>query len=870
MGIKLSLSIWVVFILQSSNLYGEKGFSSVVTPFLQSHCFKCHGPEKQKADRRYDLLSHPIEDDEELLLFQDILDQLNLGEMPPEEEPRPDPNEVKEVVAWLTNAIADAQNKRESKNSETVLRRLNRREYLHTISDLFGLKIDAFDPTEGFPSDQEVHHLDNQGHALVTSGFLMDQYLKAADLVVEKALNTLDLPTSRKWIQNGNFEQGEFTGFISSVQKREFIDEPLKSMSWGMKGMTGTMSQEQLAKRRNYLTEKFEATLHDVENIPTHIRLYEHPRTQRHMGSYAYMSELSEGVPHDGYYFFAFDATGMNRVPPYEKKFAGTRTDEPFRLAVVPGNSEVGPLHLPQPLEPELAHFELVDGKRKKYHARIWLNRGQTPRLIFQNGSHHARIANIEAAKFLREKRGLPAFISGNDNLVYGLQHAKLPHVRIHHLFLNGPVIEDWPTPTQREILGGDTFKPMSVRFKLSDLLERVYRRPVTEKQVDAIHRVYLARTHKGIDSWQAFKDSIKASLCSPHFIYLQEQPNPETNKIDQFSIASRLSYFLWSSMPDRELLSLAKKGQLSNAATMRAQIKRMLLDSKSDRFVDGFLDAWLTLDSLGTTPPDHQRFKEYYIDHLAPAMRKETHVFFRHILDNNLPSSEFLTAPYTFVNSALARLYDLPVVKSDFPNPSSFIKVSTHGQPRGGLLGHSSIHTVTANGVDTSPIIRGVWLLENILGTPPPPPPPDIEPIEPDIRGSTTIRDQMEKHRSDPTCAECHRKIDPLGFALENFDAIGRFRTTYERRKTIDASGVLPGGKKFNDLSEFMRNFRNEHKKFTRALTNKLMEYSLGRQMGITDRPEIDRILKQVEKEKLGLRDLLVAIVESELFTNP
>ena len=197
MGKELSLSIWVVLISQLTNLHGNNGFTSVVTPFLQSHCFKCHGPEKQKADRRYDLLSHPIQDDEELLLFQDILDQLNLGEMPPEEEPRPDPIKVKEVVAWLTTAIADAQNKRESKNSETVLRRLNSREYLHTISDLFGLKTDAFDPTEGFPSDQEVHHLDNQGHALVTSGFLLDKYLRAADSVVEKALNSLDRPTSR-------------------------------------------------------------------------------------------------------------------------------------------------------------------------------------------------------------------------------------------------------------------------------------------------------------------------------------------------------------------------------------------------------------------------------------------------------------------------------------------------------------------------------------------------------------------------------------------------------------------------------------------------------------------------------------------------
>jgi hypothetical protein len=641
-------------------------------------------------------------------------------------------------------------------------------------------------------------------------------------------------------------------------------------MSWGLKSLTGSMLPEQLTKRRNSVIGKFESILRDAQNIPHHIRLYEHPRSQRHMGSYAYMSDLSEGVPLDGYYFFAFDATALHRVPPYKKNFARTRTDEPFRLAVVPGNKEVGPLHLPQLLEPKLAHFEMVDGKRKKYHARIWLNRGSTPRLIFLNGAHNTRNAHIEAAEFLRQQDGLPPFDSGNENLIYGLQHAKLPQVRIHHLFLSGPIIDNRPNSTHKKILGQATYDSKKIRNHLKNFLKQAYRKPPTEEQIDAIHRVYLARRSKGINSWQAFKDSLKAALCSPHFLYLQEEPKPETGRIDPYAIASRLSYFLCSSMPDGELFALARRGELANPDVLRTQTTRLLKDSKSDRFVDGFLNAWLTLDNLGTTPPDHQRFKEYYMDDLAHAMRKETLLFFRHILDNNLPTSEFLTAEYTFVNAALSRHYRIDQPGTTGKNPDSFIRVSTNGHPRGGLLGHSSIHTVTANGVDTSPIIRGVWLLENILGTPPSPPPPDIEPIEPDTRGSTTIRDQMERHRSDPTCAECHRKIDPLGFALENFDAIGRFRTTYGPRKKIDASGTLPQGQGFKDLGDFMWNFRHEHPKFIRALTNKLMEYALGRQMEISDRPTIDRILNKVEKENLGFQDLVIQIVSSNLFLRP
>jgi len=868
--IRLLLSSAIGLSLQASPNLTPVDFNEKIAPFFEKHCYKCHGENKQKADRRFDLLSFPISDEDQLVDYQDALDQLNLGEMPPEDEIRPDPNELKRTIEWLTVAISDAQKKQLSTGGETVLRRLNKREYLHTISDLFYLKTDAFDPTQTFPSDNEVHHLDNQGHALVTSGFLLDQYLDAADMVVEKALPSLNKPKDQEWIQNDNFEQGEFTSFMKTVQFNESITAPLKSLEYNLKSIAGTNELDQLERKKAQSRNKFDDIIRDAENIPNHIRLYEHPRSQRHMGSYAYMSNLSEGVPADGYYFFAFDATALYRNPPYEKNFSGTRTGEPFRLAIVPGNIEVGPLHLPQPMEPELAQFEMVDGKRKKYSARIWLNKGSTPRIIFRNGAHLTRAAHIEASQFIRQKAGLPAFKTGNQDLIYGLQYAKLPQVRIYHMYLRGPIIEHWPTRTQREIIGGDQFNSNLTTQSLKNFLSRAYRRPPTDEQIQSLGQIYSDRKSKGIDSWQAYKDSLKAALCSPNFIYLQEPLDPKSKKLDSYAIASRLSYFLWSSMPDRQLFEHAENGNLNNPAILSQQVERMLNDPKSNRFVDGFLDAWLTLDNLGTTPPDQNRFKEYYIDDLASAMRQETRIFFRHLLDNNLPTSEFLTAEYSFLNPALARHYRIDLPNSKFKSPDSFIKVSTNGHPRGGLLGQASIHTVTANGVDTSPIIRGVWLLENILGTPPAPPPPDIEAIEPDTRGTTTIRDQMEKHRSDPTCAECHRKIDPLGFALENFDAIGRYRSTYAPRKIIDASGVLPGGKEFKNLGEFLWHFRDQHSKFARALTNKLMEYALGRQMEISDRPQIDRILEKVEKEQLGFHDLVTELVTSDLFVRP
>ncbi len=869
-ALTLTASWLVPFALWSKPLPLKGSFDTQIVPFFKKHCYQCHGMDKQKADRRFDNLRYPIIEDDQIIDYQDALDQLNLGEMPPEDQPQPQPEEVSKVVAWLTAAISEAQANRDSSGGETVLRRLNRREYRNTISDLLNLNMGAYDPTAGFPSDKEVHHLDNQGDALVTSGFLLDQYLEAADSAVEKALGPLDKPVRQDWIQNENFEQGEFTNFMTEVQSRDALDDQLQHLRRNLKGVAFASNDDQREKIKRGAQERFESLLTDAGNLPNHIRLYEHPKSPRHMGSYAYMSKLSHGVPYDGYYFFAFDATALHRIPPYEQNFAGTRTEEPFRVAVVPGDIEVGPLHLPQKQEPKLATFELVDEKRKKYHARIWLDRGSTPRLVFLNGSHLTRSAHINASKFLRQRAGLSPLQSGNEDLVYGLRHAKLPQVRIHHLFLSGPIVDHWPTPTQREIMGGNEFDSNRVRENLGNFLRKAYRRPPSESQIDAIHQVYSNRVSQGETHWQAYKDSLKAALCSPAFLYLGKTRESRGESIDSHSLASRLSYFLWSSMPDSDLRKLADQNRLGDSATLRSQVLRMLADPKSKRFVDGFLNAWLTLDNLGTTPPDHHRFKEYYVDDLATAMREETNVFFRHILDENLPTSEFLTAEYTFLNPALARHYRMDLPSSRFETPDSFIKVSTNGHPRGGLLGQGSIHTVTANGVDTSPIIRGVWLLENILGTPPAPPPPDIEAIEPDVRGSTTIRDQMEKHRSDPTCAECHRKIDPLGFALENFDAIGRYRSTYAPRRKIDASGVLPGGKEFKDLGEFMWNFRNEKGKFIRALTNKMMEYALGRQMEISDRPEIDRILEKMDDEKLGFRDLVVEVVTSNLFVRP
>jgi hypothetical protein len=354
-----------------------------------------------------------------------------------------------------------------------------------------------------------------------------------------------------------------------------------------------------------------------------------------------------------------------------------------------------------------------------------------------------------------------------------------------------------------------------------------------------------------------ALQLGFEAILSSPGFLYLQEGDGV----LEDFALAARLSYFLWSSAPDDELLKLAHNKELSAPAMLDKQVQRMLQDPRSERFVQNFIRVWLNLDNIGVMPPSLD-FKTYYRNNLAPAMRAETETFFRHILDNNLSPREFLSADYSFLNRELAQHYGIADIKGDH-----FRRVSFNGTPRGGLLSHGSFLTASANGVDTSPVVRGIYVLENLLGYTPPPPPDDVPEIEPDIRGAKTVRDQLVKHREMATCAQCHNKIDPLGFALENFDAIGAWRTDYTKQAAIDPSGKLPSGEKFATFSEFRNLMKERHEQFTHCLSEKLLTYAIGRELGISDRPGVDSIVQELQQDDKGLHDLITLVVLSDTF---
>jgi len=341
-----------------------------------------------------------------------------------------------------------------------------------------------------------------------------------------------------------------------------------------------------------------------------------------------------------------------------------------------------------------------------------------------------------------------------------------------------------------------------------------------------------------------------------------------DQNTLSNHGLAERLSYFLTSTMPDAHLRTLADEGRLDDVDTLRAEAKRLLSLKTSDAFVSDFLDSWLNLRALGTMLPDPDESQVYYAAGLEPEMKEETRLFMRYLIDHNASLVDFLQADYSFVNRDLAKLYG---VQDQVPVDAAadFHRVVFKDTRRGGLLGQASILTVSANGIETSPVTRGVWLLENILGLPTPPPPDEVPEFDPDVRGALSIRDQLVKHRESAACSLCHRKIDPLGFAFEGFDPIGRARTHYDSQGShrIDTSGVLPGGDSFAGPAELRMLLVKRKEFFVRTVTNRLVSDALGRRIDPVDRAEIDRIIAHVRGTDYPTADLITAIVASDLF---
>ena len=405
-----------------------------------------------------------------------------------------------------------------------------------------------------------------------------------------------------------------------------------------------------------------------------------------------------------------------------------------------------------------------------------------------------------------------------------------------------------------------------AVRTNLKPFAKRAFRRPVTEDELDGYVRLVESRLTEGDTFEMAMQQALTAVLVSPHFLFRIEtdrQPNDpmDRHSLNDYELATRLSYFLWSSLPDDELFALAEKGELHRDDVLEAQVKRMLRDDKAQALVDNFAEQWLQLRVLDEITPDPAKFP-LFTRELRNDMKAETKRLFGHIMQEDLSLLELLDAPYTFVNERLAKHYGLPDVTGN-----EFQKVSLEGTSRVGLLTHGSVMTMTSNPDRTSPVKRGKWVMEVVLNTPPPPPPPNVPELEAvKAPEGSTLRQQLQLHRTNASCASCHRVMDDLGFGLENFDAIGRFRDT-DGSQPLDTTGELPGGLKFNGPKELAVVLKQRQLDFGRSVIEKMLTYALGRPVEYYDRCTQNTILEQAKSQDFRFSALVSAITRSEAF---
>jgi hypothetical protein len=406
-----------------------------------------------------------------------------------------------------------------------------------------------------------------------------------------------------------------------------------------------------------------------------------------------------------------------------------------------------------------------------------------------------------------------------------------------------------------------------AARKIIGSFARRAFRRPGTPQEVDRLARfVELAR--KNGDNFETgIQLALQAVLVSPHFLFrieLDREPNnPKAiHPISEYELATRLSYFLWSSMPDEELFRLAGQGALRKPGTLEGQVQRMLKDAKARSLVDNFSGQWLQTRNLQTANPNPAQFPTFN-DALRADMLRETALFFEAVMKENRSILDFLDADFSFLNERLARHYGIAGVKGD-----QFRRVKLAGDQRGGVLTQASILTITSNPTRTSPVKRGKWILENILGTPPPPPPPNVPELKEDKKVvlSGSLRQRMEQHRANPTCATCHQRMDPLGFGFENFDAVGAWRTK-DGTFTIDSSGTLPGGVSFKGPKELKSILKGKKKEFARCLSEKMLTYALGRGLEYYDKCAVDRIAENLAKQQYRFTSLVIEVVKSDPF---
>ena len=805
-------------------------YKNSLKPFLSRYCQDCHNADKRKGKFDITYLTQKADVKKYISFLQEVADQISAGDMPPEDEPQASAQETSNFIASIRAEIERTN----PYYNQSVLRRLNKDEYFNTLNDLFYMNDDnAFRDTVGFPPDQRKHGVTNNGEALITSGVLVDTYIKAAREVIDQVLPVVE---------------------VKKKYSRVVLKPPF------------------LANVRDFST-----SIYGKKNYQDIVTNEIGPRI-----SHLYAQKFANGVKYDGYYTVKLLIEAKNRTAGNKIVLGGQMSKgfikNQLTVRVYAGNSKLGILARKSSWDRFLGEYSLPDDKPHQLELKVWLKKSESLKFGFPMGLDTVKKSKHNFQKYLQKNKNSPLNVpnlsegrkAASSWSKFTSQYSQLyPTLRFYRIEVAGPLFNS--TKIVNPILKGQSYTDLDLEKTIADFSERAFRRPLEPAEIQPIQSYVKSTYEKTGSKREALVNGLVAILSSPQFYYHFE--NPE--QLDDYALASRLSYFLWSTMPDERLLELAKsKGLSSNTAVLLKEVERMLNDPRSDKLVHKLADQWLGLHKLDFILPDDE--KEYRRLNLKHHSKYETYEFLKYILNSNRKFMDIINADYTFLNSNLAYYYGLENYDK-FPT-NNYVRVKSIKNRPKGVFGHMGLLTATANGVDTSPIIRGVWMYETFLGKTLPPPPDAVPAIEPDIRNAKTIRDQLEKHRENAACFSCHQKFDHFGFALEGFDELGRLRTHYTNgvknvpktkliKVEIDTSGETAHGEKFNDIHSLIDILSQKENRFRDVVVKNLLTLAVGREINSNESEAIAEISSNLKAAGDGLADAVKQVALSKAF---
>jgi hypothetical protein len=833
--------------------------------FLEMYCTECHDADKQKGKLRLDDISLKLDTVEKAERWQKILNQVNSGEMPPEDSKQPEKSAKTEFLDSVANTLVVARKTLSDQHGNITMRRLNRREYKNTIRDLLGVEVDVHD----LPKDGGAGAFDTVGSALFMSSDQFEQYLTLGRRALEEAYakkKALGQQAEAR-MENGVLQEGFLAASLKNSERREteiLATRQVRGLFNGYYSGGYKSAKAWMASDRSKPPKDF--GLPDEDEVKFRISAYE-----RHASSFA--AYLANPLSDTGALLVSYEIHSREfiAIPP-----DGPPPSDKPRPAAPPGDYllrlRIG--HLPDaPKERSFLEMGLYSKERgfsplNSFQITGTTNAPQTleiPVKISSDGPHTFSFREKIAAELIGEQF---------NNSLKTTGFGPPPALWIDWVEWEGPLFAPTPPAIAELLTAIDPEIPemQTARTLLEQFVVRAFRdlRPEAA-YVDRLLSLFEVRRKAGDTFQDALKEPLSVVLASPRFLYLTE-PNasPERRQLTQREFASRLAYFIWSAPPDAELLTLAQKGDLTKPEILSKQLDRLVEDPRSSAFVHGFVHQWLTLDRLDFFKFDtkvHQTFDES----TKAAARTEVFETFAHLLQKRLSLSLLLKADFVVINGLLANYYGIPDVTGDDFRP---VKL-TPDSPRGGLLGMAAIHAMGSNGKDSSPVERGAWVLRKLLHEPPPPAPANVPQLSRLEGKLLTTRERLMAHQEQPQCASCHRKIDPIGFGLENFDATGKWRTEdgYEKagvgkkKWDIEPAGAFHNGPPFKDYSELRDLIAAKPERLARGFLEALIEYGLGRPFGFSDEDLAVRILEQTQKQNFEVRAFLQALVSSRDF---